>query len=756
MAYSTDIKIKLAQQADKVVNALVIQTNGTTRATYNGSAAATVNITAATVGAAASSHTHNYAGSSSAGGAANSVKTSLIIKLNGGTTEGTNQFTFNGSAAKTINITASSIGASASSHTHSYLPLSGGTLTGQLTVQSNITAASGTVKISSNHIDIGTKACSWETARTGSNATINITTKNSADSYHPIIYGKTYNNHIWTFGSYKDAIGIYGFKASSTGGSAINATLDISTGVFGVTGDATVGGTLTAANGSVKIESSRISVGNKVSAWTDAEGGNIRCTNNAGTFYWEFDTAGGTYARLLPWDIANNRSCPSFFFANNGEFKSTQVTASSKMLCTDAQVNNVLTVGTNGVRIWRDNEGGNIRVYTPSGSTYYEMDAVQNVFRLYYSNPYKVIFQTDTSGNLNVPTSISTASLTVTSIRCNSNIEMYGPTPYIDFHYNNSTADYTARIIADTANRLHIQASGGLQVSNGLNVSGTIKATSEMFQTISGETWHWGPGCGTGVATRFGIRRQSNGYTFYFDGATGGMYLGGVIQAGGLSTTGNIDARTLNLSGSAVAQTDLIVNGTVYFNGSKSRFMSNGIWIGGYTTSGTPSGPNIRFFGPVHDFYGWSNLTSASRPCCYITDGSSQAYDNGNVRFARYVSSSRRFKNTITQEFDDTCNPEKLYELPVVTYHYNKNYDSSDKEGKKLHIGFIAEDVDELFPIACGYEDDGKTPENWNHMELIPGMMKLIQDQHKEILDLQDRVKTLEAQMIEVLNLLSK
>jgi hypothetical protein len=62
------------------------------------------------------SHTHNYAGSSSAGGAANSVKTNLIIKLNGGSTEGTNLFTFNGGTAKTVNITPSAIGAADSSH----------------------------------------------------------------------------------------------------------------------------------------------------------------------------------------------------------------------------------------------------------------------------------------------------------------------------------------------------------------------------------------------------------------------------------------------------------------------------------------------------------------------------------------------------------------------------------------------------------------------------------------------------------------
>ena len=45
-------------------------------------------------------------------GSAGSVTNNLKIQLNGGTTEGTNQFTYNGSAAKNINITKSSIGLS--------------------------------------------------------------------------------------------------------------------------------------------------------------------------------------------------------------------------------------------------------------------------------------------------------------------------------------------------------------------------------------------------------------------------------------------------------------------------------------------------------------------------------------------------------------------------------------------------------------------------------------------------------------------
>ena len=59
-------------------------------------------------------HTHKYAGSSSVGGVANSaykVNSNLVIQLNGGTAEGSTQYTFNGSAGQLINITPDRIGA---------------------------------------------------------------------------------------------------------------------------------------------------------------------------------------------------------------------------------------------------------------------------------------------------------------------------------------------------------------------------------------------------------------------------------------------------------------------------------------------------------------------------------------------------------------------------------------------------------------------------------------------------------------------
>lgn len=71
----------------------------------------------------------------------------LTISLNG-----TSQGAYDGSAAKSINITPANIGAAASSHTHSYLPLSGGTMTGSIKFPAN--QFSGAYAIDANNSDI--------------------------------------------------------------------------------------------------------------------------------------------------------------------------------------------------------------------------------------------------------------------------------------------------------------------------------------------------------------------------------------------------------------------------------------------------------------------------------------------------------------------------------------------------------------------------------------------------------------------------
>ena len=121
--------------------------------------------------------------------------TSIIIKLNGGNTEGTNKFTYDGIAQKTINITPSNIGAAAASHnhdniysklghTHSYLPLAGGTMTGRI---------------------VRSSGGSWISDR--DNCAI-YNSYTNASSYSPVVGQKTPNG-VWTIGSLGTDNGLY-------------------------------------------------------------------------------------------------------------------------------------------------------------------------------------------------------------------------------------------------------------------------------------------------------------------------------------------------------------------------------------------------------------------------------------------------------------------------------------------------------------------------------------------------------------------
>ena len=108
----------------------------------------------------------------------------------------------------------------------------------------------------------------------------------------------------------------------------------------------------------------------------------------------------------------------------------------------------------------------------------------------------------------------------------------------------------------------------------------------------------------------------------------------------------------------------------------------------------------------------------------------------------RCADSSRRWKNSESEDLGE-LDPDALYNLPVKTFYYNDGYlmDENCKHGKdcrcgKKFIGFIAEDVAEVYPLAADMDSEGK-PKNWNERILLPAMLKLIQEQN-------DRLKILE------------
>ena len=80
-------------------------------------------------------------------------------------------------------------------------------------------------------------------------------------------------------------------------------------------------------------------------------------------------------------------------------------------------------------------------------------------------------------GTISGTTGTFSSDVTVSgSLRGNAGLELYHATPFIDFHYGNSTADYTSRIIENASGTLSIQANAN--VTGNMIASGLVVAHS--------------------------------------------------------------------------------------------------------------------------------------------------------------------------------------------------------------------------------------------------------------------------------------
>lgn len=116
---------------------------------------------------------------------------------------------------------------------------------------------------------------------------------------------------------------------------------------------------------------------------------------------------------------------------------------------------------------------------------------------------------------------------------------------------------------------------------------------------------------------------------------------------------------------------------------------------------------------------------------------------SGTGYLRRYTSSSRRYKEDIADLTDSELDANRLYDLRAVQFRYKEDYlDYDDQRYGKLVSGFIAEEVEEVYPIAVQYENE--MAEDWEPKFLIPPMLKLIQDQKAKIDELEQRIEALE------------
>lgn len=132
--------------------------------------------------------------------------------------------------------------------------------------------------------------------------------------------------------------------------------------------------------------------------------------------------------------------------------------------------------------------------------------------------------------------------------------------------------------------------------------------------------------------------------------------------------------------------------------------------------------------------------------------------DGNGVLAKTSKTSSRRFKDSITPELDEDLNPEHLYDVDVIQFKYKKDYftNEDDIRYRKNMIGLIAEDVYDKYKIAADWhvdEDSGEVlVDGWNEQYIIPALLKLIQNQRKE---LQEQRKEID-QLKETVDILMK
>ena len=113
-----------AGTADKTAQKMTVQLNGgttegTDKFTFDGSAAKSVDITKDAIGLGNVDNTADSTKSvsfASTAGSVNKTKSAMTVRLNGGSSEGQDKYTFDGSVAKSVNITPASIGAASTAN----------------------------------------------------------------------------------------------------------------------------------------------------------------------------------------------------------------------------------------------------------------------------------------------------------------------------------------------------------------------------------------------------------------------------------------------------------------------------------------------------------------------------------------------------------------------------------------------------------------------------------------------------------------
>ena len=296
-----------------------------------------------------------------------------------------------------------------------------------------------------------------------------------------------------------------------------------------------------------------------------------------------------------------------------------------------------------------------------------------------------------------------------------------------------NTGTFTGTVIATTGTFT------GTVIANTGSFTGTVIATTGSFTgtvitpsaTITGGSLTLGTG---NVTTSI----NSSGTINIVDSASG------LLSSAGVSLTS---------SGSATKA--YISTAGFYFGGTSSQILAmDGLnELGSYVAIPriyAPANkyirivPNAGLNSNTYPVYIEGPIDILGRIQCYgnvnipnipsTTSAANVRWTTGGTGQLQYVtSSSQRFKDNITDIGNvPGLDPKALLGLPVRAFTYKPGYLAEDDDRFDVMVpGFIAEEVDAVYPTATDYDENG--PVSWNDRFMVPAMLSLIQDLYKEI-----------------------
>lgn len=245
------------------------------------------------------------------------------------------------------------------------------------------------------------------------------------------------------------------------------------------------------------------------------------------------------------------------------------------------------------------------------------------------------------------------------------------------------------------------------------------------------------------TANTITMKKPSGNTVFSFDG-NGNLTINGTVYASAGEFTGKITAGSGSIGGFSINGNNLVGNGVTLYGNTYGRLTLGAVDIEGY------SGLSV-----IGNLYSEGNLTTDSR---FFMTSPPSASGSANTRLVNYasgggyslgmISSSIRYKKEIhdIREYDSVS--DRIDKVRAVTYTPKSGLDKG-----RYFYGFIAEELETEFPWLVDYRTDKETREVMAESveyDRVPAI--LWADAQKT----HERLKTLEAELVEIKSLLSK